>query len=120
MSEAGQLMMWGLGWISAIPDGDSVLQLPVQQEHRHVERRAVAPRRVRQALRAGAARCPTGPSATALFRKMTELIVAYAPWIMASYRYYNVLAQPWLKAYKANPFLRSQWAYYDVDGATRP
>ena len=63
---------------------------------------------------------PDGPERTALFRRMTELIVAYAPWIMASYRYYNVLAQPWLKAYKANPFRRSQWAYYDVDGATRP
>ena len=88
MSEAGQLMMWGLGWISAIPDGDAFysylysnnigtsndarLRLPEYDE-----------------LYEEAHALPDGPERTALFRQMNELIVGYAPWILADYRYRN-------------------------------
>lgn len=52
---------------------------------------------------------------TALFRSMSEAVLNYAPWMMDLNVYVSVLAQPWLKGYKQNPFLRNQWKYYDVD-----
>ncbi len=113
MSEAGQLPMWGLGWISAIPDGeayysylysrnigtsnDARLRLP-EYDRLYEQARAL----------------PDGAQRTALFGRLTRLIDAYAPWIMADYPYYNWLTQPWLRGYKFNPFIRQQWEYYDV------
>ena len=47
---------------------------------------------------------------------MNELVVAWAPWIIDQYTFANILAQPWLRGYKQNPFLRHQWEYYAVDG----
>jgi ABC-type transport system substrate-binding protein len=114
MSEAGQLMMWGLGWINAIPDGDPFYSYLYS---RNIGTSNDARLRLPEydKLYEQAHALPDGAARTALFRKMTELIVAYAPWIMADYLYYNVMAQPWLKGYKANPFRRNQWAYYDID-----
>ena len=119
MSEAGQLMMWGLGWIASTPDGDAFysylysknigtsndarLRLP-QYDKLYEEAHALS----------------DGGERNALFRKMTELIVGYAPWIMSDYPYYNVVAQPWLKGFKFNPFKTHQWQYYDVNPAARP
>jgi hypothetical protein len=46
---------------------------------------------------------------------MSEAVLNYAPWMMDLNVYVSVLAQPWLRGYKQNPFLRNQWKYYDVD-----
>ena len=62
---------------------------------------------------------PDGKERNAIFRRMNDLILAYAPWIMAEYFYYNVVAQPWLKGFKFNPFKTHQWQYYDVDAGSR-
>jgi ABC-type transport system substrate-binding protein len=113
MSEAGQLMMWGLGWISSIPDGrdyysyfysrnigtsnDARMRLPAMD-----------------ALFEQSLALPDGPQRTALFDRMNDLIFDYAPWILTDYRYTNVVAQPWLKGYKLNDFIPHQWWYYDV------
>jgi ABC-type transport system substrate-binding protein len=113
MTEAGQMMMWGLGWISAIPDGDayySYLYGPNIGTSNDARLRLPEYDRLYEQARA----LPDGPPRTALYRKLTALIDAYAPWIMANYPYANWIAQPWLKGYKPNPFVRHQWEYYDV------
>ena len=113
MSEAGQLMMWGLGWISTVPDGrdyysyfysrnigtsnDARMRLPAMD-----------------ALFEESLALPDGPQRTALFDRMNDLIFDYAPWILTDYRYTNVVAQPWLEGYKLNHFIPHQWWYYDV------
>ena len=114
MSEAGQLMMWGLGWISATPDGDAYYSyLYSKNIGTSNDARLRLPEYDK--LYEAAHALPDGPERNALFRKMNELILGYAPWILVDYSYYNVLTQPWLKGYKANPFRREQWWYYDVD-----
>ena len=113
MTEAGQMMMWGVGWISGIPDGepfysylvsrnigtsnDARLRLP-EYDRLYDETRIL----------------PDGPQRNALFARMNRLIVGYAPWIIDDYPYRNDLTQPWLRGFKQNPFQRWQWAYYDV------
>jgi len=58
---------------------------------------------------------PDGPERAKLYRKMTDLVLAYTPWILWVYPYDNILTQPWVKAYKLHPFMRNQWKFYDVD-----
>jgi len=113
MSEAGQLMMWGLSWISNIPDGrdfygyfhspnigmsnDARMRLPAFD-----------------ALFQQSLALPESRERTALFDKMNGLIFDYAPWIMTDYPHTNIVAQPWLKGYKENSLLPNNWMYYDV------
>ena len=118
MSEAGQLMMWGVGWIASTPDGDpfySYLYSP------NIGTSNDARLRLREydKLYEQAHALPDGRERSAIFHKMNELIFGYAPWIMATYSYYNVVAQPWLKGFKFNPFKTHQFQYYDVDAAAR-
>jgi ABC-type transport system substrate-binding protein len=116
MSEAGQLMMWGLGWIASTPDGDAFYSYLYSK---NIGTSNDARLRLSQydKLYEEAHALSDGGERNALFRKMTELILAYAPWIMVDYPYYNVVAQPWLKGFKFNPFKTHQWQYYDVDPA---
>jgi ABC-type transport system substrate-binding protein len=113
MTEAGQMMMWGLGWISQIPDGGSFYSYLVSRNiGTSNDARLRLPEYDR--LYDEAAALPDGPQRNAVFRRMNELIVSYAPWILGGYAYRNDLTQPWLRGFKANPFQRWQWAYYDV------
>jgi oligopeptide transport system substrate-binding protein len=119
MSEAGQLMMWGLGWIASTPDGDAFYSYLFSK---NIGTSNDARLRLAQydKLYEQAHALRDGEERDVVFRKMTELIVAYAPWILSNYPYYNVVAQPWLRGFKFNPFKTHQWQYYDVDTASRP
>jgi oligopeptide transport system substrate-binding protein len=114
MSEAGQLMMWGYGWTSNVPEGidfysyfysgnvgtsnDARMRLPAFD-----------------ALYEKSRKLPDSPPRTALFDEMNDLIYNYAPWIMTYYPYESILVQPWLKGYKLNSFVQQQWRYLDVE-----
>ena len=113
MTEAGQMMMWGLGWISNVPDGDSFYSNLVS---RNIGTSNDARLRLPEYDRIydEAHGMPDGPLRNAAFRKLNDLIAAYAPWIVASYPYRNDLTQPWLRGFKPNAFQRFQWAYYAV------
>ena len=114
MSEAGQLMMWGLSWISSVPDGNDYYSYFVS---RNIGTLNDARMRLPafDALYDKSRDLPHGPARTKLFDEMNDMIYGYAPWILANYPYENVLAQPWLKGYKQNPFVQHQWRYYDVE-----
>jgi oligopeptide transport system substrate-binding protein len=113
MTEAGQMMMWGLGWISGIPDGDPFYSYLVSRNiGTSNDARLRLPAYDR--LYAQAHMLPDGAERNALFRKLNALIAGYAPWIVNDYPYRNELTQPWLRGFKLNAFQRSQWAYYDV------
>ena len=113
MTEAGQMMMWGLGWISGIPDGEPFYSYLVS---RNIGTSNDARLRLPEydGLYDEARILPDGPQRNALFARMNRLIVGYAPWIIDDYAYRNDLTQPWLRGFKQNPFQRWQWAYYDV------
>ena len=117
MSEAGQLMMWGLAWITSIPDADTFFStLFSKNVGTSNDARFRLPEYDR--LFEAARKLPDSPERTALYRKMTDLILGYAPWLLQGYSYGNVLAQPWVRGYRQHPFLRAQFRYYDVDRST--
>ena len=113
MSEAGQLQMWGLSWISAVPDPEP-FSTPLYSKRVGTSNDARFRLPAYDQAYEAALLLPDGPERTALYRKMTELVLNYAPWILGMNPYDNVITQPWLKGYKQNPYLRHQWKYYDV------
>jgi ABC-type transport system substrate-binding protein len=114
MSEAGQLMMWGLAWISSVPDGGDYYSY---LHSRNIGTSNDARMRLTafDALYDKSRNLPNGAARTKLFDEMNDMIFNYAPWILTNYPYENDLAQPWLKGYKQHPFAPHQWRYYDVD-----
>ena len=58
---------------------------------------------------------PNGPERVQIFRRMSSLVTAYAPWVLNTYRIENVVVHPWVLGYKYNTFDQQPWMYYDVD-----
>ena len=113
MSEAGQLQMWGLAWQSTIPDADTFFStLYSRNIGTSNDARLRLPEYDR--LFDAARKLPDSPERNALYRRMNDLVIAYAPWLIATYTYDNELAQPWLRGFHAHPFLRAQYRFYDV------
>ena len=114
MSEAGQLMMWGLAWITAIPDADTFFStLYSRNVGTSNDARFRLPEYDR--LFEAARKLPDSPERTAMYLRMTDLILGYAPWLLQGYSYGNILAQPWVRGYRQHPFLRAQFRDYDVE-----
>ena len=114
MAGEGKLQMWRLSIDAPTPDGDTFyailyggnigafnharFRLP-DYDHAYEESR----------------RLPDGPARFAEFKRMDALVEAYAPLMPQSYRFRNLLVQPWLKGYKANAFAEENWAYYAIE-----
>jgi oligopeptide transport system substrate-binding protein len=113
MSEAGQLQMWGLSWISAIPDPEPFFT-PLYSKTVGTSNDARFRLPEYDRLYEAAGKLADGPERTALYRKMSELVQSYAPWMLGVNAYANVIALPWLEGYKQNPFFRHQWKFYGV------
>ncbi|HVE49858.1 MAG TPA: ABC transporter substrate-binding protein [Casimicrobiaceae bacterium] len=113
-SEAGQLMIWNLAWIAGFPDADNFYS-PLYSKNIGLsnDARLRLPEfdKAYEAMRA----LPEGPERAAQYRRMNELIAAYAPWILESYSYQNQIQQPRLRGMKLHPFLRDRYMYFDVD-----
>ncbi|MDH5285989.1 MAG: ABC transporter substrate-binding protein [Betaproteobacteria bacterium] len=113
MAEAGQLQVWNLAWIASIPDVDafySPLFSPNVGTSNDARLKLADYDRAYERMRA----LPDGPERRALYKRMNELVAAYAPWILETYSYQNRLAQPWLKGVKLHPFRGAPWAYYEA------
>ena len=112
-SEAGQLMIWDLAWIAGFPDADNFYS-PLYSRNIGLsnDARLRSPEydKAYEAMRA----LPEGPERTVQYRKMNEIIAAYAPWILDRYTIQNQLVQPWVKGMKLHPFLRDRYMYFDV------
>jgi ABC-type transport system substrate-binding protein len=114
MSEAGQLMMWGLAWVSTVPDGSDYYSY-FDSKNIGMSNDARMRLPAFDALYAKSRLLPHSPERTKLFDEMTDMLYAYTPWVFTYYQYDNDLAQPWLKGYKRHPFVQHQWRYYDVE-----
>lgn len=113
-SRAGKLMMWGVAWSAATPDGSYFLDLMYgpnkgQANHARFDLPEVNSLYLRQAA------LPDGPEREALIREIKRLGIAYMPYKVNGHRMANDLLQPWVHGYRRHPFLRDQWRYVDVD-----
>jgi len=112
-SEAGQLMIWNLGWIASTPDADNFYS-PLYSRNiglsNDARLRSADYDKAYEAMRA----LPEGPERAVQYRRMNDIITAYAPWILDYYTYRNQLVQPWVRGLKLHPFMRDRYMYFDV------
>ncbi len=114
MSEAGQLMIWNLAWIANIPDADAFYSTLYSRNIGTSNDARLALREYDEAYERMRS-LPEGPERQATYKRMNDLVVGYAPWILETYSYQNRLVQPWLRGVRLHPFLQAPWAYYDVN-----
>src|SRR6266536_456899 len=118
MGRAGQLQMWSLGNISNTTEGFGFLDL-LYGPHSGVTNLARFKLPEYDKLYDNARQLPDSPERTRLFRRMSQLVTAYAPWKLDAFRYETVLVYPWVLGYKHNVFDQYPWKYLDVDVARR-
>jgi len=111
---AGQLQMWALGNTATNTNGGTFLDL-LYGPHKGMSNLSRFDLPEFNALYDRAERMKDGPERTRLYRRMSELVVAYAPWVLHAYRIENIVVQPWVHGYKYNTFDPHAWMYYDVD-----
>ena len=114
MARAGQVQMWGLantntttegyGFFGLLYGGHAGLSNLSRFNLPEFDRRYEASRRL-----------PDGAERAKLFREMSALVTAYAPWMIDVYRYQNVVVYPWILGYKYSGIYEHPWPYLDVD-----
>jgi ABC-type transport system substrate-binding protein len=114
----GQLQSWRLGNINTTPDGFVFLGL-LYGPHAGFANLARFRLPEYDRLYEQARSLPDGAARTRAIRRMTDLFNAYTPWVLISFRYENVIAQPWLVGYKYNPTYQHPWPYLDIDAGAR-
>ncbi len=112
-SRAGKLAMWGVAW-STGPDAEDFLVLAYgpnkgQANHARFDLPAFNALFERQRV------LPNGPERQALIDEAKRLTVAYMPYKAHAHRIWTDMAQPWVKGYHRNIFVREFWKYVDVD-----
>jgi len=117
-ARAGALQMWFLGSTATDPDAQGLLEYmysPSFGQNNLARFKLQAFDDVYRRMLDLA----DGPERLALFRKASELVVAYMPYRIHVHRIYNDFSRPWIAGYR-QPFFRDQsWHYIEVDGAMR-
>jgi ABC-type transport system substrate-binding protein len=113
-----KLQMRVASWIADYPDGDNFMQL-LYGPNTFQSNNACARIPEFDKLYERTQKMPPGPERDQLYREMTRLIEAYAPWRLMISRYRNMLVQSRVVGYKRHPILHAHWQYIDVSGPPR-
>ncbi|QJR11663.1 Periplasmic oligopeptide-binding protein [Usitatibacter rugosus] len=112
----GKFQMASSAWTADYPDAQNFLQLLYgPNTGQSNEARFKLPEYDRTYEKSQ--RYPDSPERNALYRDMSRLILAYAPWRLGVHRVFNHLQYPWVKAYKKHPILYTNFKYLDIDVA---
>ncbi len=115
---AGQLQMWGLANTNTNDNGDGFLDL-LYGPHKGMSNLGRFDLPEFNALYDRAKKMPNGPERVKLYREMSKLVVAYAPWVLHTYRIENIIVHPWVLGYKYDTYNPHPWMYLDLDLARR-
>ena len=119
MARAGKIQMRQDGWNADYPDGDNFMQLlygPNIGQSNDSRFNLPEFNRLYEQSRA----LPDSPERTKLFDRMTDLVVAYAPWKLTHHLLEDHVVQPWVIGYKPHPIRADIFKYLDIDTAKRP
>jgi oligopeptide transport system substrate-binding protein len=118
MARLGQLQAWRLGNINTTPEGFGFYGLLYSRDAGFSNlARFNLPEYDKLYERARA--MPDSPERTKQLRRMSELVSAYAPWVLNGFRIENVIVQPWVVGFKYNPTNQYPFSYLDIDNARR-
>jgi ABC-type transport system substrate-binding protein len=112
----GNFQLAGSAWIADYPDAQNFLQqLYGPNTDQSNQTRFKLPEYDR--IYEESLRHPDSPERNRLYREMTRLLFAYAPWRLGVTRTFQHLQYPWVKAYKKHPILYTNWKWLDIDAA---
>ena len=118
MARQGRIMMRSDGWNADYPDAENFMQVlygpNIGQAN---DSRFKLP--AFDALFDEARSLPDGAARTALFARMTDLVLAYAPLRMTYHLLEDPVAQPWVHNYVPHPIRSQSWMFVEV-GARPP
>jgi ABC-type transport system substrate-binding protein len=112
--QAGKFMLAAGAWVADYPDGQNFLQLlygPNSGQSNDARFRLAA----YDQLYGKALRMPDSEARSLLYRNMSRLVLAYAPWRLGVVRSYVHLTRPWVRGYKKHPMNHLNIKYLDVD-----
>jgi ABC-type transport system substrate-binding protein len=113
-ARAGKLMLWGLGYSAANPDGSGTLALaygPAKGEINLARFESVEFDKLYRQLQL----MPDGPERLAMMQQAVKIMVAYMPYKFSTHRILTDMMQPWLLGYRRHPVSRDFWKYVDID-----
>lgn len=116
--KAGKYMLAGGAWAADYPDGQNFLALfygPNAPELNDQRFRLDAYDRLYER----ALRLPDSPERNQLYREMSRLVLAYAPWRLSNYPGWTHLSYPWVLGYLKHPIYHTRLAYLDIDVAAQ-
>jgi ABC-type transport system substrate-binding protein len=119
MARLGKIPMRGDGWNADYPDAENFLQL-LYGPNAGQENQARFDLPAFNALYEQARALPDSPQRTALFNRMVDLVVAYAPWRLTVHILEDHVHHRWIRNYVPHPIGSQVWMYTDVDEALRP
>jgi len=113
MARQGKIPFRSDGWNADYPDAENFMQLlygpNIGQAN---DARFNLPEFNR--LFEQASRLPDSPERTKLFDRMTELVIAYAPWRMTVSIVEDSFAHPWVHDFVPHPIRTQTWMYAEV------
>jgi ABC-type transport system substrate-binding protein len=118
MARQGKIPIRTDGWNADYPDAENFMQLlygPNVGQENHARFSLPEYDKLYDAAR----KLPDSPERTKLFDRMTELVLAYAPWRLMEHRIEDHLLQPWVLNYRAHPVRSAIWRYLDIDPTQR-
>ena len=118
MARLGKIPMRSDGWNADYPDAENFMQL-LYGPNAGQENQAQFDLPEFNKLYDDARRLPDSPQRTKLFSRMTELVVAYAPWRVTINDLEDTFAHPWARYYVPHPIRSQVWAFIDIDDAAR-
>lgn len=107
--------IWEYAWAGDYPDAENFLQLFYSKNASPGQNDSNYSNPEFDRLYVKSLDLPAGPERTALYKKMSDLLVEDAPWIFGAHRMRFTLFQKWLKNYKPHEFSHGNFKYYRVD-----
>ncbi|MEO8536891.1 MAG: ABC transporter substrate-binding protein [Betaproteobacteria bacterium] len=117
MAREGKIPLRSDGWNADYPDAENFMQLLYGLSGPENNARFNLPEF--NALYERARKLPDSRERTLLFDRMTELVIAYAPWRMTFHLLEDNLRHPWVGTYVPHPIRSQSWQYVDIDAALR-
>jgi oligopeptide transport system substrate-binding protein len=114
MSRQGMIPMRGDGWNADYPDAENFMQLlfgPNAGQENYARFNLPDFNKLYEEARA----MPDSPKRTALFSRMTELVVAYAPWRMGVHDIEDHLTHAAVRHYMPHPIRSQSWMFLELD-----
>ena len=117
MARLGKIPMRSDGWNADYPDAENFMQLLYGPSGPENQSRFDLPEF--NQLYERARQLPDGPERTRLFDRMTQLVIAYAPYRMTYHLLEDNVRHPWIGTYVPHPIRSQWWSFIDVDPHAR-